>query len=121
MYMTALTNGLGALIFMPFATALRRTVGLSVAGHPLYLAIIASFIFIFGLAYLWVGITGRADALFLAVAAAGKLAFFSLVVVYWLSGALPLKVPLAASSDLLFALAFVVWLLQQPNEGDGLA
>lgn len=119
MYLTAVTNGLGAFIFMPAATALRRSVGLSVEGHPLYLSIIGSFIFIFGLAYLWAGITGRADVLFLLVAAAGKLSFFGLVVFYWLSGVLPLKVPLAASSDLLFALAFIFWLLR-PNVGASL-
>lgn len=108
----------GALIFLPAATALRRSVGLLVEGHPFYLSILSlsGFIFIFGVAYLWAGITGRADALFLSVA--GKLFFFGLVVFYWLLGASPLKVPLAASSDLLFALAFIFWLLRQRPHAD---
>lgn len=117
MVLTAVVNGLGALLFVPAAMALRQFAGLSVHAHPFYLAVIGSFILIFGCAYLWVGITGRADALFLSVAAAGKLAFFTLTVVYWVLGDLPAEVPLAASSDLILALTFFSWLVVARHHG----
>ncbi len=106
----AVLNGLGAFIFTPAGTELRQFSGLSLEGHPFYLWISGSFILIFGFAYLWAGMTGRADPLFIAVGAAGKLAFFGLTVAYWILGELPVNVPRAAVSDFILALIFIFWL-----------
>ena len=114
----ALLNGLGAFIFTPTGSELRQFMGLSSESHPFYLWIIGSFILIFGFAYLWAGITGRADPLFIAVGAAGKLAFFGLTVAYWISGELPVNVPLAATSDFIFALIFIFWLFSAKTYED---
>lgn len=116
----AVLNGLGAFIFTPAGTELRQIRGLSLEGHPFYLWIIGSFILIFGFAYLWAGITGKADPLFISVGAAGKLAFFGLTVAYWILGELPVNVPLAAASDFILALIFIFWLFSTKAHRDTL-
>ena len=62
------------------------------------------------LAYLWTAIVGRTDPLFIAMAAGGKLAFFGLLVAYWLAGELPARAPLSAIGDLVFGTLFAAWL-----------
>jgi hypothetical protein len=66
---------------------------------------------LFGFGYLWTAIAGRADRLFIALAAAGKTAFVLLLVALWTGGTLPLRAPLVGSADLVFALLFVRWLV----------
>lgn len=107
---TALMNLVGALAFLPSAQALRDFGGFPDAAHPLYLTTVGLFIFIFGVAYLWVAVTGRAERLFVAVAAAGKLGFVGLLVLYGATGTLPLNAMLAGTGDLLFGLLFLLWL-----------
>lgn len=111
MLATAVMNLAGAATFLPAARALREMGGLPADAPPIYLAIISCFILVFGLAYLWIGITGTADRLFVAVAAAGKLSFAGLIVGYWLAGALPAKAPTSAVGDVVFGLAFLYWVL----------
>lgn len=110
MLVAAAVNALGAYLFSPSAVPLRRVVGLEVEGHPFLFSVISAFILIMGLAYLMAGLSGRADPMFLLVAAAGKLAFFYLAGAYWVAGAFPAIVPALASSDLVFALIFLWWL-----------
>lgn len=109
---TAPMNLLGALVFLPFGRDLRLSMGWPPDGHPIYAATVALFIFIFGVVYLWTGVTGRADRQFIVLAAAGKLAFFLLTVWYWMAGTLPFKVAASAVGDLFFAAVFFVWLFQ---------
>ena len=113
MYLAAAVNALGAYLFFPGAVSLRQFVGLTVEGHPFLFSVLSAFILIFGLAYLAAGLTGRADPMFLLVAAAGKLAFFYLAGAYWIAGAFPAIVPAGASSDLIFALIFLWWLFRR--------
>ena len=108
---TAAMNLLGGVVFLPGATALRALVGLPEGHPPLYLATVAAFILIFGCAYLWSGATGFAAPQFLVVGAAGKLAFFGLLVWSWTEGAVPGVVPLAGIGDLAFGLACMAYLL----------
>jgi hypothetical protein len=110
MLATAVMNILGAITFIPSAGALREMGGLPAAGHSLYLAMVGAFVFIFGIAYLWAAITGAADRLFVAVAAAGKLAFFGLLVGYWVEGTLPATAVMSGAGDLVFGSLFLVWL-----------
>src|SRR5262245_61119837 len=90
MYATAVMNILGGIAFIPSAKALRELGGLPMLAHPLYVSTLGAFIIVFGFAYLWSGMRGTADRQFVAVAAAGKLSFFALLVRYWLGGVLPL-------------------------------
>jgi hypothetical protein len=111
LFATAAMNLLAALGFLPAGGALRGLAGLPAGGHPLYLSIVAIFVVLFGLGYLWCAVAGRADPLFIALAAAGKISFVALLVWYWASGELPLRAPLVASPDLLFGGIFLKWLL----------
>jgi len=108
---TAVMNVLGAGLFLPSAGALRALAGVPAGEHAVYLLTIAMFVLLFGLGYLYCGITGRADPLFIAISAAGKLSFVAILVFSWLSGAVSLRAPLSAVGDLVFGLMFLTWLL----------
>ena len=79
---TAVMNLLAAAAFLPSAAAVRALAELPENVHPVYLATISMFIVIFGIGYLWIAATGRADRLFLGLAGAGKITFFLI----WLAG-----------------------------------
>src|SRR5262245_53155840 len=104
MLATAAMNLIGAFAFLPAAHALRRLGGFPSDGHPLYMVTLGAFVFVFGVAYLWAGLRGEADRLFVAVAAAGKLSFFGLLVGYWIAGLLPIQAPMAGIGDCVFGL-----------------
>jgi hypothetical protein len=74
------------------------------------LTTVALFVFLFGVGYFCVAWANRPERLFVGIAAAGKLGFFSLLVGFWAAGALPLAAPLAGSPDLGFGLLFLRWL-----------
>jgi hypothetical protein len=109
LFATAGMNILGAAIFFPASHALRAIAGLP-EGHPLYLATVCMFVLAFGLAYLSAAMAGRADRLFITLAAAGKLSFFSLLVWFWIAGELSVLAPLVGVGDLFFGVLFVMWL-----------
>ncbi|MBI3769250.1 MAG: hypothetical protein HY271_12290 [Deltaproteobacteria bacterium] len=110
LFATAAMNLMAAVGFLPTARALRAVAGMPEGEHPLYLATVSMFVLLFGLGYLWTAATGRADRLFIAIAAVGKLSFFGLLVWFWAAGALPFRAPLAGSGDLVFGLLFAKWL-----------
>ena len=113
MLATALMNIVGAAAFLPASDSLRRIGGLPSDDHSLYMVTLGAFVLIFGVAYLWSGIAGVADRLFVGVATAGKLAFFGLLAGYWFSGVLPATAaPIAGIGDLAFGTLFAVWLFQ---------
>ena len=93
LYATAVMNAFGACLFLPSAGTLRDLAGLPAAGEPFYLALCFTFVALFG-----------------AVAAVGKLAFFLLLASSWASGAAPLRAPLTGAADLFFSVLFFVWL-----------
>jgi len=107
---TAVMNALAAILFVPAAQALRALAGLPEPEHPIYLATVALFVLLFAIGYLLVGLSGRAERLFIGLAAAGKISFVTLVAWYWTTGALPLRAFLAATGDLAFGAAFAWWL-----------
>jgi hypothetical protein len=111
LYATAGMNILAAVAFVPAAESLRALAGLPVGSHPLYLATVGMFVGLFGLAYLWTAVAGRADRLFIAIAAAGKLSFFALLVSFWAIGDLPMRAVVAGTGDLIFGAMFLAWLL----------
>jgi hypothetical protein len=116
---TALMNFFGAVLFVPFLPFFREFYGLPNAVHPLYLWIISSWIFFFGLCYLWLGLTSRRESLFLVIAAAGKISFAILMIAYWISGDIPAKAAAGSLSDLFFGLFFLFYLWQTRNDEIG--
>lgn len=112
---TAAMNMFGAILFVPFFSFFREFYGLPINTHPLYLWIIASWIFFFGLCYLWLGITGRRERLFLTIGAAGKLSFAALMIIYWLKAEIPILAAAGSLFDLFVGLFFLVYLWQTRN------
>lgn len=112
LFATAAMNIIGAVAFLPGAQALRNIGGLPDAGHPLYVTTVGIFVLVLGLGYLGCAIMNYADRLFITVGAAGKLAFFSLLVMLCLSGDLPILAPVAGGGDLVFGVVFCIWLFQ---------
>jgi hypothetical protein len=108
---TAVMNILAAGLFLPSAGALRELAGVPPGEHAVYLLTIAMFVLLFGLGYLYCGLTGRADPLFIAISAAGKLSFVAIVVYAWLSGEVSPRAPISTAGDLVFSLIFLTWLL----------
>lgn len=115
LWATALLNLLGTITFLPGGHLIRQRMSLPPETHPMYLWIIAEFIFIFGVAYAYCAWTNRAPRVFIGVAAAGKFAFFTTLAGFWLSGDLPVKSVLAGSADLFFSGLFLAWLLLTRN------
>jgi hypothetical protein len=107
---TAVMNLLAAAAFLPSASAVRALAGLPENVHPVYLVTISLFILLFGIGYLWTGATGRADRLFISLAAVGKIAFFTILVGFWLAGELSVRAPLLGAGDLFFGVLFLIWL-----------
>jgi hypothetical protein len=111
LFATAVMNLLGGVIFLPPAAGLRALAGLPPGEHALYLSIVAMFVMLFGLGYLWVAVANRPERLFITLSAVGKLTFFALLVGLWSAGSVPGTVPLTGVGDLVFGLLFVKWLL----------
>jgi hypothetical protein len=107
-------NAAGALAFTPWGRWIRDLGGFPDGSHALYLLVIAVFVGLFGVGYLYAGLTGHLDPLFIAISAAGKLAFVALLTGFWLAGELSIRAPLAAVGDLFFGVLFVMWLLGRP-------
>lgn len=110
LWTTGALNLFGAILFLPVFSVGRAWLSLPTAGHPLYLWIVSEFIFIMGVAYAYCAWTNRAPRVFIAVGAAGKLAFFFTLTAFWLAGDLPVTVPLLGSSDFLLGSLFLAWL-----------
>jgi hypothetical protein len=107
---TGVLNLSAAFVFLPPFPALRALAGLPEAGHPFYGWLVAAWIFLFGLAYLWLGSSRSPERLFLAVAAGSKASFALLLIALSLAGELPAKAPLAGLIDLVLAALFGTWL-----------
>lgn len=111
LFATAAMNILVAAAFIPAAEPLRALAGLPGGERPVYLMTVGMFILTFGLAYLWIAVTGHAERFFIAVAAGGKLSFFVLLAGFWAAGDLPIRAPVLGSADLVFGMLFLAWLL----------
>ena len=118
LFATAAMNILGAFSFVPANRTGRELFGFPEA-HPLYLWILATWIFAFGLCYLWMAIKQSRERLFIVIAAIGKFSFFGLLLILALLGELPLRAALGGVGDLIFAVLFVVWLVKDSKFKDG--
>jgi hypothetical protein len=110
LFATGAVNVVGASIFVPANHAARELLGLPAQTHPFYLWIIASWIFGFGVAYLWLAQQQRHEWLFIAIAAFGKLSFVCILAGAWLTGAIPAVGAAGGLWDLALGMMFVGWL-----------
>lgn len=120
---TGVLNMFGAVLFFPASESLRAANGFPKGSHPFYLSIISSWIFLFGLCYLWLGIKGRNERLFLVIGAAGKASFVGIALVFAALGVIPVMTALSTFPDLLFAAVFSYYLISskdQINKGTAL-
>lgn len=108
---TGALNMFGAVLFLPASESMRAANGFPAGSHSFYLSIISSWIFLFGLCYLWLGIKGRNERLFLVIGAAGKAAFVMLAFLFAALGDIPLMTALSSLPDLLFAAIFTYYLI----------
>lgn len=111
LFATAAMNIFGAFIFVPANRSLRGQFGFPEA-HPLYLWIIAVWIFAFGLCYLWMAIKQRRERLFIVIGAIGKFSFFGNLLILAMLGELPFRAALGGIGDPIFAVLFVIWLVR---------
>jgi len=112
---TGVLNMFGAVLFLPAAEALRTSNGFPSGSHPFYLSIISSWIFFFGLCYIWLGITGRNERLFLVIGAAGKAGFVALAILFAALGDIPITTAASTLPDLAFAALFSYYLVSSKN------
>lgn len=113
LYATAVMNLGVAFLFLPAAASLRELSGFPPDAPAVYLLTVGLFVGLFGVGYLGMAMRGTAEPLFLGVCAAGKLAFFSLLVGLWVAGSLPVRAPAIGSADLVFGAMFVAWLVRR--------
>lgn len=115
MLAAAVLNTLGAITFIPALTGLRTRGHLPNDAHPVYLWMISLWILFFGAAYLYLGLTGKVEKVFVAVGAAGKLSFFGLLLGFAVAGDLPIQAASSGIADLVFGSVFTVWLWRTRN------
>jgi len=109
LFLSAAINALGALFFVPPLPQVREIFDLP-EGDAFYLWLVASWILLFGLAYLAMALTGRMERGVLAVGAGAKATFAFLVLGYVLSGAWPAQASMLAGTDLVLAVIYMRWL-----------
>ena len=115
MLATAVMNAGAAVLFLPAAASLREIAGLPGEAPAVYLGTVALFVLLFGAGYLYVGLTGHADPLFVGLSAVGKLSFVTLLVGFAVTGAVSWRAPLTAGGDLVFGVLFLRWLCYGPR------
>ncbi len=102
-------NAVGALLFAPPMDGLRYRFGLPGA-DAFYLWILSSWVFAFGVAYVYMGWTGRVDRGVVALGAWGKATFGVAFLALVIQGRVPATTAAGAGIDLGLAAAFVWWL-----------
>jgi hypothetical protein len=112
LWITTPLNLLGAVVFAPLSTLAADLAGFPAEVHPLYRWALAEFIGLFGLGYGYCAYRRSAPRFFIAIGAAGKLAFFATLASYWARGDLPFAAVTFGSADLWLGLAFAFWWLQ---------
>jgi hypothetical protein len=109
----ALFNVCGAFSFAPpLYDSIASLLGLPTQISPFGFWVLATWILIFGIAYAWLAFNPQRQTLFVAVAAACKMAIAIFFFIFWFIGDLPIIAILTGSGDLLLGIAFIVWLLQ---------
>lgn len=110
-------NLFGAISFAPpIYDQVADAIGFAKTASPVGFWVLATWILIFGVGYVWLAMYSKSEPLFIAVAAACKMAIALFFFVFWFTGDLPSILLVAGFGDFIFALLFVVWLLQTRSE-----
>ena len=108
----------GALLFAFPSSPLGQLAGLPTPVPPIYSALLAFFVVLFGGAYAWLASQPNINQPLVALAAIGKAGVFAIIFVFWLFGEAPGRGVLAVTGDLILAGIFAWWLLgAQPLYG----
>ncbi len=99
----------GAVLFAPPMGALRDAFGLP-PSDPFYLWILSAWVLAFGVAYFYMGYTGRASRGVIALGAWGKAVFALLVMALAARWGLSAVAAAGAVPDLVMAVTFAWWL-----------
>jgi len=103
-------NLLAAAILAFPSSQLGQLMGLPASVSPLYSAMVAFFIALFGCAYAWLARLPDIDRPMLGLGAIGKSGAFLIAFSLWLSGAVSGLVVVVAVGDLVFACVWLGWL-----------
>ena len=103
LWLAALFNLIGALLFAFPASAASQLAGLPATAPALYRGLAALFILLFGAAYAWLATQTAINRPFVAFGAIGKAAAFLLILVLWLAGEATATSVAAMSGDLVLA------------------
>lgn len=108
LWATVALNALGVAIFG--AAALGRPPALlPIEAPPFFAAQIAFTIALFGCVYAWLAMQPVIDPRLVIVGGFGKLGFFTITLIYALSGVVPMSMALNATPDLVLAGIFLWW------------
>jgi hypothetical protein len=108
LWATVALNLLGVIVFSMPALGYSSPL-LPIAVPPYFAAQIGYTIALFGGVYAWLALQPQVNRALVVVGGLGKLGFFALTAVYSLSGAIPVRVALSATPDLVFAGIFLWW------------
>lgn len=103
-------NLLAAAILAVPSSQLGQLMGLPASVSPLYSAMLAFFIALFGCVYAWLARLPDIDRPLLGLGSIGKFGAFLIVFSLWLSGAVSGLVVVVAVGDLAFACLWFGWL-----------
>ena len=97
---------------------LGQQLGLPAAADPLYAALAAYMVGLFGCVYAWLALQPTPPQPLLAVAALGKLGLFVVLVGLWLLAGASSRLVAVGALDLMFAALWLWWLAnaRQPQE-----
>jgi hypothetical protein len=112
LWVSVVYNVGGALPFAFPSSPLGQLAGLPTPVPPIYGALLAFFVVLFGGAYAWLARQPTLDRPLVALAAIGKAGVFAVIVTFWLLGEAPSRGVLAATGDLVLAGIFAWWLLR---------
>src|SRR5215831_9209117 len=115
LWASAVFNLAGALLFAFPSSLVSRLAGLPLPVTPIYGALLAFFILLFGGSYAWLARQPNIDRPLVALGAIGKAGFFTIVLIFWLFAGLSLRAVGAATGDLVFAAIFTGWLVGKGN------
>ena len=110
LWLSALTNLTGALLFALPASPLGQLAGLPADVPLLYRGFVTLFVLIYGGMYAWLAVQALIPRPMVALAAIGKSSAFALVLLLWLMGAASLMSVALLSADLALAALYWAWL-----------
>ena len=110
LWVSVVYNFGGALLFAFPSSPLGQLAGLPTSVPPIYCALLASFVVLFGGTYAWLARQPNIDRPLVAFAAIGKAGAFAVILVFWLLREAPGRGVLAATGDLVLAGIFAWWL-----------